>query len=155
MVVIHSRFFFCQNILKTLFNISAKSCGNPFGGFRYKCSLRFYPTKFSETNDLIFTKLHRKVDPHFRRCSQVLEFSKIITRFDCVWMQTQKSPNDPHIRIRACGCKFHHYQLIPHFKILLDRLVEYSDQKKSRANGHHFQNGHQQNQQNFNVLSFQ
>jgi hypothetical protein len=36
----------------------------------------------------------------------------IITRFDCVWMQTQKSPNDPHIRIRACGCKFHHYQLI-------------------------------------------
>jgi hypothetical protein len=24
-------------------------------------------------------------------------------------MQTQKSPNDPHIRIRACGCKFHHY----------------------------------------------
>ena len=39
---------------------------------------------------------------------------------DCVWMQTQKSPNDPHIRIRACGCKFHHYQLFPHFKILLD-----------------------------------
>ena len=35
-------------------------------------------------------------------------------------MQTQKSPNDPHIRIRACGCKFHHYQPIPHFKILLD-----------------------------------
>jgi hypothetical protein len=32
--------------------------------------------------------------------------------FDCVWMQTQKSPNDPHIRIRACGCKFHHYQPI-------------------------------------------
>jgi hypothetical protein len=44
----------------------------------------------------------------------------IITRFDCVWMQTQKSPNDPHIRIWACGCKFHHYQPIPHFKILLD-----------------------------------
>ena len=44
----------------------------------------------------------------------------IITRFDCVWMQTQKSQNDPHIRIRACGCKFHHYQPIPHFKILLD-----------------------------------
>ena len=31
----------------------------------------------------------------------------IITRFDCVWMQTQKFPNNPHIRI-------------PHFKILLD-----------------------------------
>jgi hypothetical protein len=31
----------------------------------------------------------------------------------------QKSPNDPHIRIRACGCKFHHYQPISHFKILL------------------------------------
>ena len=31
-----------------------------------------------------------------------------ITRFDCVWMQTQKSPNDPHIRNLACGCKFHH-----------------------------------------------
>jgi hypothetical protein len=44
----------------------------------------------------------------------------IITRFDCVWMQTQKSPNDPHIRIWACGYKFHHYQPIPHFKILLD-----------------------------------
>jgi hypothetical protein len=39
-------------------------------------SLRFYPTKFSETDDLIFTKLHRKVDPHFKRCIQVLEFSK-------------------------------------------------------------------------------
>jgi hypothetical protein len=35
-------------------------------------------------------------------------------------MQTQKSPNDPHISIRACECKFHHYQPIPHFKILLD-----------------------------------
>ena len=46
--------------------------------------------------------------------------NKNITRFNCVWMQTQKSPNDPHIRIRACGCKFHHYQPIPHFKILLD-----------------------------------
>ena len=44
----------------------------------------------------------------------------IMTRFDCVWMQTQKFPNDPHIRIRACGCKFHHYKPIPHFKILLD-----------------------------------
>jgi hypothetical protein len=44
----------------------------------------------------------------------------ILTRFDCVWMQTQKSLNNPHIRIRACGCKFHHYQPIPHFKILLD-----------------------------------
>jgi hypothetical protein len=45
---------------------------------------------------------------------------RIITRFDCVWMQTKKSPNDPHIRIQACGCKFHHDQPIPHFKILLD-----------------------------------
>jgi hypothetical protein len=44
----------------------------------------------------------------------------IITRFDCFWMQTQKSPNNPHIRIQACGCKFHHYQPISHFKILLD-----------------------------------
>ena len=35
-------------------------------------------------------------------------------------MQTQKSLNNPHIRIRTGGCKFHHYQPIPHFKILLD-----------------------------------
>jgi hypothetical protein len=34
------------------------------------------PTKFSETDDPIFTKLHRKVDPHLKRCIQVLEFSK-------------------------------------------------------------------------------
>jgi len=34
------------------------------------------PTKFSETDDPIFTKLHRKVDPHLKRCTQVLEFSK-------------------------------------------------------------------------------
>jgi hypothetical protein len=33
-------------------------------------------------------------------------------------MQTEKSPNDPHIRIRACGCKFLNYQ--HRFKILLD-----------------------------------
>ena len=52
--------------------------------------------------------------------SYKLRLGAIITRFDCAWMQTQKSPNDPHIRIRACGCKFHHYQPIPHFKILLD-----------------------------------
>jgi hypothetical protein len=25
----------------------------------------------------------------------------IITRFDCVWMQTQKFPNNPHIRIQG------------------------------------------------------
>jgi hypothetical protein len=112
---------------------------------------RFCPTKFSETDEPIFTKLHRKVDPHLKRCIQVLEFSKwlpfqngrhskmatiskwslriwwakiaargsggriIITRFNCVWTQTQKSPKDP-----GCGCQFHHYQPIPHFKILLD-----------------------------------
>jgi hypothetical protein len=34
------------------------------------------PTEFSETDDPIFTKLHRKVDPHLKRCIQVLEFSK-------------------------------------------------------------------------------
>jgi hypothetical protein len=28
--------FFGQNILPTLLNIFAKSCGNPFGGFRYR-----------------------------------------------------------------------------------------------------------------------
>ena len=33
-------------------------------------------TKFSETDAPIFTKLHRKVDPHLKRCNQVLEFSK-------------------------------------------------------------------------------
>ena len=32
------------------------------------------PTKFTETDDPIFTKLHRKVDPHLKRCTQVLEF---------------------------------------------------------------------------------
>jgi hypothetical protein len=31
-------------------------------------SPRFCPTKFSETDDPIFTKLHRKVDPHLKRC---------------------------------------------------------------------------------------
>jgi hypothetical protein len=36
-----SGFFFGQNILPTLFNIYAKSCGNPFGSFRYKCGQRF------------------------------------------------------------------------------------------------------------------
>ena len=39
-------------------------------------SLRFCPTKFSETDDSIFTKLHRKVDLHLKRGIQVLEFSK-------------------------------------------------------------------------------
>jgi hypothetical protein len=34
------------------------------------------PTKFSETDDPIFTKLHRKVDPHLKKCHHVLEFSK-------------------------------------------------------------------------------
>jgi hypothetical protein len=53
-------------------------------------------------------------------CTCLILIIIIITRFDCVWMQTQKPPNDTHIRIRACGCKFHHYQPIPHFKILLD-----------------------------------
>ena len=32
--------------------------------------------KFSETDDLILTKLHKKVDPHLKRSHQVLEFSK-------------------------------------------------------------------------------
>ena len=34
------------------------------------------PTKFSETDDPIFTKIHRKVDPYLKRCHQVLVFSK-------------------------------------------------------------------------------
>jgi hypothetical protein len=47
----------------------------------YQPSLIYMPSfveipKFSETDDLIFTKLHRKVDPHLKRCTQVLEFSK-------------------------------------------------------------------------------
>jgi hypothetical protein len=36
MAAIRSRFYFGQNILPTLLNIYAKSCGNPFGSFRYK-----------------------------------------------------------------------------------------------------------------------
>jgi hypothetical protein len=51
------------------------------------------PTKFSETDDPIFTKLHRKVDSHLKRCIQNVVWGHI-TRFDCVWMQTQKSQND-------------------------------------------------------------
>ena len=39
-------------------------------------SLWACPTKFSETDDPIFTKLHRKVDPHLKSCTHVLEFSK-------------------------------------------------------------------------------
>jgi hypothetical protein len=57
---IHSRFFlvriFYQLYLKYLPNIC--------------------PTKFSETDDPIFTKPHRKVDPHLKRGIQDLEFSK-------------------------------------------------------------------------------
>ena len=30
----------------------------------------------SQTDDPIFTKLHRKVDPHLKRCHQILEFWK-------------------------------------------------------------------------------
>ena len=37
-------------------------------------SLWACPTKFSETNDPIFTKLHRKVDPHLKRCIQSWNF---------------------------------------------------------------------------------
>ena len=33
---------FGQNILPTLFNIYAKSCGNPLGSFRYKWGQRFW-----------------------------------------------------------------------------------------------------------------
>jgi hypothetical protein len=33
-------------------------------------------TKFSEADDLIFTNLQIKVDPHLKRCTQVLECSK-------------------------------------------------------------------------------
>jgi hypothetical protein len=44
--------------------------------FFFFFSLRYCPTKFSETDDPIFTKLHRKVDLNFKRCIQVLEFSK-------------------------------------------------------------------------------
>ena len=36
-----SRFFLDQNILPTFLNIYAKSCGNPFGSFRYKWGQRF------------------------------------------------------------------------------------------------------------------
>ena len=43
--------------------------------------LRFFslwacPTKFSETNDPIFTKIHREIDTYLKRCTQVLKFSK-------------------------------------------------------------------------------
>jgi hypothetical protein len=41
---IRSQFFFGQNILPTLFNIYAKSCGNPFGSFRYKWGQQFWDT---------------------------------------------------------------------------------------------------------------
>ena len=34
------------------------------------------PTKFSETDDPIFTTLHRKVNPHLQRWHQVFKFSK-------------------------------------------------------------------------------
>ena len=44
--------------------------------FLFFFSLWACPTKFSETDDPIFTKLHRKVDSHLKRCIQVLEFSK-------------------------------------------------------------------------------
>ena len=44
--------------------------------FLFFFSLWACPTKFSETDDPIFTKLHRKLDPHLKRCIQVLEFSK-------------------------------------------------------------------------------
>ena len=37
---------------------------------------KFCPPVFSETTGPILTKLHRKMDPHAKKCNQVLEFSK-------------------------------------------------------------------------------
>ena len=70
-------------------------------------------------------------------------WTQYIARFDCAWMQTQKSPNDPHIRIRKCGCKFHYYQPIPHFKILLDIHVHWNLRPLTiwPFVGSHFENG--------------
>jgi Ulp1 family protease len=34
-------------------------------------------------------------------CTLAIIRKIIKTRFDCVWMQTQKSPNEPHIRIQG------------------------------------------------------
>jgi hypothetical protein len=42
MAAIRSRFIFGQNILPTLLNIYAKSCGNPFSSFLYKWGQRFW-----------------------------------------------------------------------------------------------------------------
>ena len=40
--------------------------------FLFFFSLWACPNQFSETDDPIFTKLHRKVDTHLKRCTQVL-----------------------------------------------------------------------------------
>ena len=38
--------------------------------------MKFNQLVYSEADDPIFTELYRKVDPHLKRCHQVLEFSK-------------------------------------------------------------------------------
>ena len=72
------------------------------------------------------TRFHKDWSRHLREiertkmCGRIIIIRIIITRFDCVWMQTQNFPSDTHFRIRVCGCKFHHYQQILHFIIFLD-----------------------------------
>jgi hypothetical protein len=38
---------------------------------------RFCPTKFSETDDPIFSKLHRKVDPHLKKLHSAISHTEL------------------------------------------------------------------------------
>jgi hypothetical protein len=97
------------------------------------------PTKFSETDVPIFTKLHRKVDPHLKRYHQILELSK--------WPPL---PWKPWTYVKIVDLT---YIRNCHIYYILSRVDGIFWQRKSRANGLHFQNGRWQNRQNFNVFS--
>ena len=98
------------------------------------------PTKFSETDDPIFTKLHRKVDPHLKKCHHVLEFSK--------WPPL---PWKPWTYVKIVDLT---YIGNCHIYYILSRVGGIFWPTKSRANGLHFQNDRRQNRQK-NVLWFQ
>ena len=94
-------FFFGQNILPTLFNIYAKSCGNPFGSFRYKWGQRFWhmfiiiiiiirngaKTISLQTSfgDLIRNRANTICLPKLR-LGDIIKNGANTTRYDSIWL---------------------------------------------------------------------
>ena len=70
---------------------------------RYQFSLKSENIEILPIVSAAIQSLRIWSDKFIRRRRRGRIIITIITRFDCVWMQTQKSPNDTHIRIRACG----------------------------------------------------